>query len=54
MKKDLLGNVIPPVEPEYRVIKDANRRAIIGCSMGGMQASTIGLNHPEVFAYSAP
>ena len=39
------------VEKEYRVVKDANHRAIIGYSMGGMQASTIGLNHPEVFAY---
>jgi enterochelin esterase family protein len=51
MEKDLLGNVIPLVEKEYRVIKDANHRAIIGYSMGGGQASTIGLNHPEVFAY---
>ena len=51
MEKDLLGNVIPLVEKEYRVIKDADHRAIIGYSMGGMQASTIGLNHPEVFAY---
>ena len=53
MEKDLLGNVIPLVEKEYRVIKDANHRAIIGYSMGGVQSSTIGLNHPEVFAYVA-
>lgn len=53
MENDLLGNVIPLVEKEYRVIKDAQHRAIIGYSMGGMQASTIGLNHPEVFAYVA-
>src|SRR5205814_2992758 len=51
MERDLLGNVIPLVEKEYRVVKDANHRAIIGYSMGGMQASTIGLNHPEVFAH---
>jgi enterochelin esterase family protein len=51
MEKDLLGNVIPLVEREYRVVKDANHRAIIGYSMGGMQASMIGLNHPETFAY---
>jgi enterochelin esterase family protein len=51
MEKDLLGNVLPLVEKEYRVLKDANHRAIMGYSMGGMQASTIGLNHPEVFAY---
>jgi len=53
MERDLLGNVIPLVEKEYRVVKDANHRAIIGYSMGGMQASTIGLNHPEVFAHVA-
>ena len=51
MERDLLNNVIPLIEKEYRVVKDANHRAIIGYSMGGMQASTIGLNHPEVFAY---
>jgi enterochelin esterase-like enzyme len=53
LEKDLLGNVIPLVEKEYRVAKGADHRAIIGYSMGGMQASTIGLNHPEVFAYVA-
>jgi enterochelin esterase family protein len=51
MEKDLLGNVIPLVEKEYRVAKEADKRAIVGYSMGGMQASTIGLNHPELFAY---
>jgi enterochelin esterase-like enzyme len=51
MEKDLLGNVIPLVEKEYRVARNADKRAIIGYSMGGMQASTIGLNHPELFAY---
>ena len=53
MDKDLLGNVIPLVEREYRVLKDANHRAIIGYSMGGGHSSTIGLNHPEAFAYVA-
>jgi enterochelin esterase-like enzyme len=53
MEKDLLGNVIPLVEREYRVIQDAKGRAIIGYSMGGGHSSTIGLNHPEMFAYVA-
>jgi enterochelin esterase-like enzyme len=53
MEKDLLGNVIPLVEREYRVIKDATHRGIIGYSMGGGHSSTIGLNHPETFAYVA-
>jgi enterochelin esterase-like enzyme len=51
MERDLLGNVIPLVEKEYRVVKDANHRAIIGYSMGAGQSSAIGLNHPELFAY---
>jgi enterochelin esterase family protein len=51
MERDLLGNVIPLVEKEYRVIKDPNHRAIVGYSMGAGHSSTIGLNHPEVFAY---
>jgi pimeloyl-ACP methyl ester carboxylesterase len=51
MEKDLLGRVIPLVEKEYRVAREAGKRAIVGYSMGGMQASTIGLNHPEVFAH---
>jgi enterochelin esterase family protein len=51
MEKDLIGNVIPLVEKEYRVVKEAGKRAIVGYSMGGMQASTIGLNHPELFTH---
>jgi len=51
MERDLLRNVIPLVEKEYRVLKDANHRAIVGYSMGAGQSSTIGLNHPELFAY---
>jgi enterochelin esterase-like enzyme len=51
MEKDLLENVLPLVEKEYRVAKDANHRAIAGLSMGGNQALTIGLNHLPMFAY---
>ena len=51
MERDLLGNVIPLVEKEYRVIKDAKHRAIAGYSMGAGHSSTIGLNHPELFSY---
>jgi enterochelin esterase-like enzyme len=51
MEKELLENVLPLVEIEYRVGKDANQRAIAGLSMGGGQALTIGLNNPTSFAY---
>lgn len=48
---DLLQDVIPLVEANYRVKEGAIYRAIIGLSMGGGQSLTIGLNHPELFAW---
>ncbi len=51
MENDLLTNVIPLVEKEYRVLTDPKHRAIVGYSMGAGHSSTIGLNHPELFAY---
>jgi enterochelin esterase-like enzyme len=58
IEKDLLEYVMPIVEKEYRVKKDANHRAIAGLSMGGGQALSIGLKHTDKFAsvaaFSAP
>lgn len=48
---DLLQDVIPFVEANYRVKDGASSRAIIGLSMGGGQSLTIGLNHPELFGW---
>jgi enterochelin esterase family protein len=48
---DLLQDVIPMVEANYRVKDGAVNRAIIGLSMGGGQSLVIGLNHPELFAW---
>jgi enterochelin esterase family protein len=48
IEKDLLDNVIPLVEREYRASKKSKDRAITGISMGGYQALTIGLNNPSV------
>jgi enterochelin esterase-like enzyme len=50
-KRDLLDNVLPLVEANYRVKPERFSRAIIGLSMGGGQSLTIGLNHPELFAW---
>jgi enterochelin esterase family protein len=47
--KDLLEDVIPLVEKNYRVRADADHRAIGGLSMGGGQALTIGLDHMDTF-----
>ena len=46
----LLDEVIPQVERAYRVTPGRNARAIAGLSMGGAQALSIGLNHPDRFA----
>ncbi|HYV39945.1 MAG TPA: alpha/beta hydrolase-fold protein [Gemmataceae bacterium] len=51
MEKDVLNNVIPLVEKEFRAMKDKEHRAIIGYSMGGGHSTSIGLNHPELFTY---
>jgi enterochelin esterase-like enzyme len=51
LENDLIENVIPLVEKEYRAGNDANHRAIAGLSMGGYQALSIGLANPDKFAY---
>jgi len=49
--RDLLTDVMPMVEANYRVKNDRLSRAIVGLSMGGGQSLTIGLNHLELFAW---
>jgi enterochelin esterase-like enzyme len=49
--KELLEQIIPTVEMNYRVYTDADHRAIGGLSMGAMQSVAIGLAHPELFHY---
>lgn len=51
MEKEILEYVIPLVERDFRVIKHKNSRAIMGYSMGGGHATSIGFGHPEVFAH---
>lgn len=50
-ERDLLGEVMPFVEANYRVKTDAASRAIVGLSMGGGQSLTIGLKHADCFAW---
>ena len=49
--KELLGDVIPLIEKNYRVTADRANRAITGLSMGGGQAFTIGMKHMDTFAW---
>jgi enterochelin esterase family protein len=48
---DLLGDVMPLVESNYRTLADRDHRAIAGLSMGGNQSLLIGLNHRELFSW---
>jgi enterochelin esterase-like enzyme len=50
-KKDLLDQIIPMIEENFRVYNDADHRAIGGLSMGAFQSVEIGLAHPELFHY---
>ncbi len=50
---DLISDVIPYVEAHYRTAADRDHRAIVGLSMGGGEALSIGLNHLDLFSYVA-
>ena len=50
-ERDLLEDVMPFVELNYRTVNKRESRAIIGLSMGGGQSLTVGLNHLERFAW---
>ena len=49
--KTLTDEIIPSVEREYNVAKGSENRAIAGLSMGGQESTTLGLTHPELFAW---
>jgi len=51
--EELLTELLPRVEKEYRVGNSRNDRAIAGLSMGGLEALSIGLNHTAQFAWIA-
>lgn len=51
LAKELLVDVIPFVEKNYRVLVTRENRAITGLSMGGGQAFTIGLKNLDTFAW---
>ena len=57
-ESELLKDVIPFVESKYRVLGDREHRAVAGLSVGGAQSLSIGLGHPDRFAwvgaFSAP
>jgi len=52
-ERDLIDDVIPFVEANYRVNKDPSARAIAGLSMGGGQSLQTGLKNVDRFAWIA-
>jgi enterochelin esterase-like enzyme len=47
---ELLNNIVPFVESNYRVLANAENRALSGLSMGGGQAFFVGLGNKDKFA----
>ena len=50
-EKDLMNDVIPFIESNYRVKADKDHRAISGLSMGGIQTLEVIFQNPDKFAY---
>jgi enterochelin esterase family protein len=50
---ELMKDVVPFVEKNYRVRADRDGRAIAGLSMGGGQTLRVVVAHPDQFAYAA-
>ena len=50
-EESLVKDVIPYIEKNYRVIADADHRAITGFSMGGYQTQNITNANPTMFKY---
>lgn len=50
-EEDLINNLIPFIEKNFRVKTDAGSRALAGLSMGGGETFFAGLQHPDLFGY---
>lgn len=50
-QNDLLNNIIPFVEKNYKTLNERENRAIAGFSRGGGQTLWSGLRNPDLFAY---
>ncbi len=49
-EQELIENVIPTIERQFRTLADRRHRAMSGLSMGGGQTFFVGLGHPELFS----
>ena len=51
--QELVNDIIPYVEKNFRALADRENRAIAGLSMGGGQTLRVATSHPDKFAYVA-
>ena len=51
LEEELLSDIIPVIEQNYRVAVNKEKRAIAGLSMGGGQAYVLGLRNIDKFSY---
>jgi enterochelin esterase family protein len=51
--QSVVDDLVPYVDQNFRTIQKSSSRAVAGLSMGGGQATFIGLNHPDLFAWVA-
>ncbi len=49
--RDMMTDIIPFIESNYRVLTDRNSRAIAGLSMGGMETLETSLHNVDKFGY---
>lgn len=49
--RELIEECMPLVEKTYRVVADADHRALAGLSMGGIQTLNAVIEHPELFRH---
>jgi enterochelin esterase-like enzyme len=51
VEKEIMENVVPFVDANYRTVKDADSRALSGLSMGGIFTLFTGIPHYDTFHY---
>lgn len=51
IEKEIMGNVVPFIEKNYRVQASADKRALAGLSMGGIYTLYVGIPHYNYFHY---
>ncbi len=50
-ESEMKSSIVPFVEKNYRVVADANHRALAGLSLGGIHTLFTGINNTDLFSY---